>query len=56
MLRSGTCPARSLLDRNSPTTSQCGQLNIVKDDWFYCGACDAALPSTWNIDPTPQDG
>jgi hypothetical protein len=35
---------------------QCGQLNIVKDDWFYCGACDAALPSTWNIDPEPQGG
>jgi hypothetical protein len=30
--------------------TQCGQLNIVKDDWIYCGACDAALPSTWNID------
>jgi hypothetical protein len=32
----------------------CGQLNIVKDDWFYCSVCDAALSATWNVDVPPE--
>ncbi|MEO1228023.1 MAG: hypothetical protein AAFZ18_03890 [Myxococcota bacterium] len=28
---------------------QCGQRNLVKDDWFYCRACDAPLPAEWNF-------
>jgi hypothetical protein len=27
----------------------CRQVNVVKDGWFYCAACDALLPSTWNL-------
>lgn len=27
----------------------CGQRNIVKDRWFYCGVCDAELPQHWNF-------
>lgn len=26
----------------------CGMLNIVKDDWYSCAACDAELPEEWN--------
>jgi len=33
--------------------AQCDQLNIVKDGWFYCGACDGELPITWNVDRQP---
>lgn len=32
--------ARSFLFRRCPS---CAQLNIVKDLWFVCGACDGAL-------------
>lgn len=28
----------------------CGQLNIVKDDWFFCAECDESLPEEWNCD------
>ena len=28
---------------------QCGQLNVVKDDWFVCSNCDADLPLEWNV-------
>lgn len=34
---------RAFLFRRCP---RCGQFNLVKDDWFYCGACDSALPTT----------
>ena len=27
----------------------CGQRNIVKDGWFYCGVCDGRLPKEWNF-------
>lgn len=27
----------------------CGMRNIVKDDWFVCGVCAAALPQAWNF-------
>ena len=30
--------------------ASCGTKNIIKDDWFYCGVCDAKLPETWNFD------
>jgi hypothetical protein len=29
----------------------CGATNLVKDDWYVCGVCDAPLPPTWNVDP-----
>ena len=29
---------------------RCDQVNLVKDDWFYCGVCEAPLPSDWNVD------
>jgi len=28
----------------------CGERNLVKDDWFFCAMCDAALPKRWNFD------
>lgn len=27
----------------------CGQINLVKDDWFVCAVCEAALPEAWNF-------
>ena len=27
----------------------CGQTNLVKDGWFFCEACDQALPKEWNF-------
>ena len=27
----------------------CGERNLVKDDWFHCGLCDANLPRQWNF-------
>jgi hypothetical protein len=27
----------------------CRQINVVKDEWFVCDACDAALPRSWNF-------
>lgn len=28
---------------------QCGERNVVKDDWFVCALCDAELPEAWNF-------
>ena len=28
---------------------ECGTKNIVKDEWFECGVCGAALSSAWNF-------
>lgn len=28
----------------------CGQLDVVKDEWFECDVCAAALPEAWNCD------
>ena len=33
--------------RRCPT---CGERNLVKDSWFVCAICDAALPEAWNFD------
>jgi hypothetical protein len=27
----------------------CGERNLVKDDWFACALCDAALPAEWSF-------
>lgn len=32
--------------RRCPT---CGALNLVKEQWFVCATCEAALPLEWNI-------
>jgi hypothetical protein len=29
---------------------RCGTLNVVKEGWLACAACDADLPATWNLD------
>jgi hypothetical protein len=29
---------------------QCGQRNLVKDNWYECGVCGAELPREWNFD------
>ena len=26
----------------------CGELNVVKESWFVCAACDQPLPREWN--------
>jgi hypothetical protein len=28
---------------------KCRQVNIVKDEWFYCAVCDEELPQEWNL-------
>jgi hypothetical protein len=28
---------------------ECRQLNVVKDGWLRCDACDAQLPERWNL-------
>jgi hypothetical protein len=28
----------------------CGTTNIIKDDWFVCGVCEAELSQEWNYD------
>jgi hypothetical protein len=28
---------------------RCGERNVVKDGWFVCGVCGAALPAAWNF-------
>ena len=30
---------------------RCGELNLVKDDWFVCVFCEEALPRSWNVSP-----
>lgn len=27
----------------------CGERNLVKDEYYVCGACDTPLPETWNL-------
>ena len=27
----------------------CGQKNIVKDDWYFCAVCDSELSEVWNF-------
>ena len=34
---------------------QCGQRNVVKDEWYVCGVCDADLPESWNFDQRGED-
>jgi hypothetical protein len=29
---------------------KCGMLQLVKDNDFYCAACDVRLPDQWNVD------
>jgi hypothetical protein len=28
---------------------KCEAINIVKEGFFFCGVCDAALPEEWNF-------
>ena len=28
----------------------CGERNLVKEDWFVCAMCDAELPLEWNFE------
>jgi hypothetical protein len=28
---------------------ECGERNLVKDDWFVCAICSSALPDEWNL-------
>ena len=33
----------------------CGQINIVKENWFVCSVCDAELPPQWNFDSVENE-
>jgi hypothetical protein len=33
----------------------CGERNVVKDGWFCCAVCDAALPKDWNFEPLDEN-
>ena len=28
----------------------CGEINVVKDDWFVCDLCEAELNCEWNFE------
>jgi hypothetical protein len=30
--------------------TQCGTINLVKDEWFECGVCQSPLSLEWNFD------
>ncbi|QDV52265.1 hypothetical protein [Gimesia fumaroli] len=30
--------------------TQCGQTNLIKDNWFICAVCEGELPKDWNFD------
>ncbi|RKH05629.1 hypothetical protein D7X74_34440 [Corallococcus sp. CA047B] len=32
--------------------SRCGELNLVKEQWFVCAFCEADLPARWNVAPS----
>ena len=34
--------------------TKCGERNIVKDSWYYCGICDAKLSPDWNFSPDSE--
>ncbi len=34
---------------------KCGERNIVKDSWYYCGICDAILPDDWNFSHNAEE-
>ncbi|MFD7098445.1 hypothetical protein [Streptomyces xanthophaeus] len=34
----------------------CGQVNIVREQHFFCVFCDGALPREWNVDGTRPGG
>lgn len=42
-------PERFTLEVEFRRCPLCGQVNIVKDDWFHCGVCDSPLPEGWNF-------
>ena len=35
--------------------TRCGERNIVKDSWYYCGICDAKLADDWNFSRDAED-
>jgi hypothetical protein len=35
---------------------ECGERNIVRENWFVCAFCDADLPKTWNFSSWPENG
>ncbi|MCY0991290.1 hypothetical protein OV203_29355 [Nannocystis sp. ILAH1] len=45
-LAAPTAFTRAFVFRRCPA---CAQINLVKDDWFFCAACDAELPRAWNF-------
>jgi hypothetical protein len=35
--------------------AECGEINVVKDDWFVCAHCDSELPRHWNFTASSRD-
>lgn len=42
-------PGRFTVEITFRRCPECGQRNIVKDNWFECDVCGAALPTAWNF-------
>lgn len=36
--------------------TECGSINVVKENDFTCGVCSKPLPEKWNFVPTIEDG
>lgn len=43
-------PARFTQEVTFRRCEKCNERNVIKDDWFVCAVCGAALPSEWNFD------
>lgn len=44
------CPAELTYAYTFRLCVQCGERNLIKDDWFECSSCGQELPHEWNFD------
>lgn len=42
-------PARFTFEATFRRCPACGERNLVKEGWFHCAICEAALPEDWNF-------
>jgi hypothetical protein len=42
-------PGRFTTEIHFRRCEKCGERNVVRDGWFFCGICEAALPAAWNF-------
>lgn len=50
------CPAELTHAYTFRLCVECGERNLVKDDWFECGCCGRELPREWNFDAAGPAG